>query len=181
MRLLLLAVLTSCGHPSPLGTFAEKEWAKDCETPIVKEDPHDPSAPGPIMLDGGPAFSQATRRYRCPPPGWALYTDDRDRIVGLCVDDDNRPNRPGRPAHGSISETVDHETDRARRLITARWGHRLAADMLKGADGDRCSPDSEPVAHGMVRWGQTQFFYPSADGLSIENVHSLNMCCWQVK
>jgi hypothetical protein len=166
-------MIAACGHPSSqLGSFSERDWAKDCETAIVEENPRDPAAPGPILRDGGPAFQRATKRYRCAPPGWAVYADDGGRILGLCVDDDTR--RRGQT--GSFHDTVDHEVDRARRIIAEHWGPKLAGEMLRGADDDHCSPSSTQVSRGIVRWGATQLTYPES-----AEVHSLYMCCWEVE
>ncbi|MEO6772878.1 MAG: hypothetical protein ABI467_07630 [Kofleriaceae bacterium] len=169
-----IAGLAGCEHKSPLGTFSQADaraWAKDCDVPIVAENPHDPSTPGPITRDGGPAFERAARRYRCAPPGWSIYVDDKDQVLGLCVDDDTRPYMR---SQGSFSESVDHEVDRARRLVDAHWGLKLAGEMLRGADDDHCSPKSAPVGHGLVRWGASQLTYPHP-----ETIRSLNMCCWE--
>lgn len=182
--LLLVAVL-GCDHSSPLGTFTRNDlpkWKTDCDAPIVEEGPRDLPALNPPLRDGGPAFERAVRRYRCPPPGWAVYTDDDNRVVGLCVDDEIRYPVYGekdwqevaagkRPATERVSEI-----DRARDLITARWGDKLAGDMLKGISGDKCSRDSERVAHGMTRWGAGQFIY-----LDAERIYSRSMCCWEVQ
>ena len=168
-----LVVVAACGHPSSqLGSFSESDWAKDCATAIVEENPRDPAAPGPILRDGGPAFQRATKRYRCPPPGWAVYADSEERVVGLCVDDDTR--RRGQT--GSFHDTVDHEVDRSRRIIAAHWGQKLAGEMLRGADEDHCSPSSTDVGRGIVRWGATQLVYPEPAA-----IHSLYMCCWEAR
>lgn len=167
-----VAALASCRQPPPLGSFSTDAWTKDCEQPIVREDPRDPSTPGPILRDGGPAFARAIRRYRCPPPGWAVYTDGADRVVGLCVDDDTRPLAR---SQGTFSAVVVHETDRARKLIAAHWGHDRAGVMLKGTE-DHCAPQSADVGRGLVRWGASQLSYPQP-----ETIRSQFMCCWEVR
>jgi hypothetical protein len=169
--LLFLAVIAGCDRPSPLGTFSRDDlakWAGDCESSIVEDDPHDPRTPGPKSRDRGTAFARATRRYRCPPPGWAVYTDKRNQVVGFCVDDDTRSSKH----QGKwISEI-----DRARALITAHWGSKRAEEMLKGTSGDLCSVTSESVADDMLRWSADQDFYPNP-----ENVYSHVKCCWEVR
>ena len=180
MLSIALVALLGCGnHPSPLGTLSSSglsAWTADCETPIVEENPNDPSTPGPTLRDGGPGFASATRRYRCPPPGWAIYTDDARRVVGFCVDDDTRPYMR---STGSYHDTVDHEIDRARKLVTKHWGSAMATQMMKDADvdanGDHCSAHSRTVAPNMVRWGMSQLSYPNP-----ETIRSLYMCCWEV-
>lgn len=170
----MLVGLVGCHrHSAPLGTLKDTSaWTSDCEAPIVKEDPRAQDALGPTMRDGGPAFVRATQRYRCSPPGWAIYTDSDDRIVGFCVDDDTRPYVK---LGGSFRDSVDHETDRARRLIATHWGVNRAIDMLRGASGDHCAVTSESVVGGMSRWGMSQFVYPEP-----EKIRSINMCCWEL-
>lgn len=173
---LVTLVLIGCGRStpaSPLGTFASSQWAADCEEAIVRENPHDPSVPGPLLRNGGPAFAAAVRRYRCPPPGWAIYTDAADRILGACVDDDTRPFLQG---HASFQQSVVREVDRARKLFAAHWGQDLAVGMLQGQTADHCTSVSEPVALGMVRWGASQLSYAHP-----ETIRSQHMCCWEVK
>lgn len=168
-RYILILVFASCDRASPLGTFSRDDlakWTTDCETSIVEENPHDSASPGPIMRDGGRAFVRATRRFRCPPPGWAIYTDAKSRIVGLCIDDDwnSRKNQGVWIA----------ATDRARSLITAHWGVERAGEMLKGTAGDDCElTGSVPIASGMLRFGMTQLVYP-------EPTYSNYMCCWEL-
>lgn len=168
--LLLLGILAACDHPSPLGTFTHDDlskWTADCEVPILEETPPEPL--GPTLRDGHPAFERATRRFRCPPPGWAIYTDKDHQIIGLCVDDDTRS---AKHQGAWISEL-----DRARALITSHWGVKRASEMLKGTSGDHCSMSaSESVTGGMLRWTMDQFLYPNP-----ETIYSHYMCCWEVK
>lgn len=168
---ILLLVLASCDRPSPLGTFTRDDlskWEGDCEAQIIEENPHEPRAMAPWSRDGRPTFVRATRRFRCPPPGWAIYTDKRDRVIGFCVDDDTN----SRKNHGVWISALD----RARSLITTHWGASRAGEMLKGATGDKCALRSEPVPGGMVRWEMWQLRYPNP-----ETIYSHTMCCWEVE
>jgi hypothetical protein len=168
---LLLVILVGCDRPSPLGTFTSNDlskWAADCEAPIVEENPREPRAMAPWSRDGRPSLEHSTRRFRCPPPGWAIYTDKRDRVVGLCVDDDTNSLKH----QGAWISAID----RARVLITSHWGVKRAGEMLKGTTGDRCASQAETVAGSMLRWDMDQLSYPNP-----ETIYSHSMCCWEVK
>ena len=182
---LVLVALLGCDRPSPLGTFTRSDlpkWQADCAASIVEENPHDPSAPGPMLRNGERAMKRSVRRYRCRPPGWAIYTDDDNHVVGLCVDDEIRYPKYGEKEWQEVAAgerpATEHipEIDRARDLITAHWGHKLAGEMLKDASGDKCSPDGERVAHGMIRWSRGGFIY-----LDEKRMYSRSMCCWEVQ
>lgn len=174
MRACLLLALfavsgTGCDRSAPLGTFTRNDvskWASDCETSIVEENPRDVHVPGPLLRDGGPAFEHAAHRYRCRPPGWAIYTDRDSRIIGLCVDDEIRYS----------DGTQVSEIDRARMLITTHWGRKRATQMLQGVStNDHCSRDTESIS-GMLRWRDSAFIY-----LDEPRMRSRDMCCWEVK
>jgi hypothetical protein len=163
LSLLALEFVLGCKHPSPLGTFTRDDlpaWKGDCGVQIVEEDPHAASAPGPVPNDGGePSFGRATRRYRCPSPGWSIYTDTDSRVVGVCVDElwVPRTYTSAREledaAAGKIPRNITvSEVDRARPLITAHWGRERADAMLRGTVGGRCADRGERVEGGMTRW-----------------------------
>lgn len=170
----VIAVLamTGCGQPAePFGKLPRSklsDWARDCNSEIVEEPAikgKDPTMVGKRWREA--TFQNATHRFACKPPGWAIYVSANDRVVGLCVDNKLRP------------DPIEDYFTRARRLVGTHWGVDLAADITK----DKCLFEPETVAHGLLRWEQGLPDVVNPDGsMSYHpNVGSLWACCWEVK
>lgn len=169
--MLTVALIFGCGKsPEPLGKLPRDrlaDWAADCDAPIVEE----PSLKGkdPMMVGKRRrelTFQKATRRYLCRPPGWSVYVDASERIVGLCVDNKLWPN------------PIEEHLQRAAPLIAKHMGEELAEELTKGT----CRFEPESVGHGLIRWKQDLPNVVKPDGTVSyhPNVGTLQACCWEL-
>jgi hypothetical protein len=168
--MLVLAGLGSgCSHdpqPSPLGTFTNEEladWAKDCATPLLDErvcgslparaDCADhfhsiyPYGGGYMKDDWATA---ATRRIRCGPPGWSLWTDDRGRVIAVCADDVGPPPQ--------LNATL-----RFLELITDHWNKRVSDQIF--------AMISDP--HLIYNWEWWSWIQPVVPRLIMDDVEGI--------
>ncbi len=176
--------LLACGdphRPDPLGRLTGAptsssapsrmagEWAADCQAPLSIEGVV--RGPDPLMKGGYDApFQAAAMAYVCPHPGWSLYVDRRNRIVGLCVDDS--------VGVGSVSKPYEGALDRARPLLAKHVSVSFAADVTK----DACSYLPQTITHGLRRWEQPLRNAIAKDGSQVYQspVGTVDACCWEV-
>jgi len=158
-----LFALLGCGrHPEPFGKLPRDkigDWKADCSGDIVEQPVskgEDPTMSGRRVRTL--AFQQATHRFLCSPPGWAIYADSSDRIVGVCIDDD-----VGFPA------PYETHVERARRILPKHFDPGLVASMTNA-----CNAEPEHVGN-LLRWFQA---LPS--GLT-GPVGTQFTCCWEVR
>lgn len=171
--MLVFGVLfAACGQRSePLGKLPRSklsDWAADCASPIVEEPAvkgKDPAMVGKRWREE--TFARATHRFVCKPPGWTVYADDRDRVVGFCVDDKMWP------------DPIEDYFKRTRRLMGQHINPEFAADITQG----ECSFEPESVPHGLLRWEQQLPAVINPDGTKTDhpNVGTLQACCWELK
>src|SRR5688572_6034317 len=169
---IVVALAISCGKtPDPFGKLTKtklSEWTADCERQLIEEPAlkgKDPMMAGKRWREA--AFQNASRRYHCKPPGWSIYVDGGDRIVGLCVDEDVR-RRP-----------LEEAEERSRRMITKHMSYSLADDITKG----KCTFKPEKIGHELLRWSQDLPSVIKADGTKgfHEPVGAASACCWEVQ
>lgn len=147
------------------GTVAE--WAADCEAPLSIEGVV--RGPDPLQRYGpNVAFQAAAMSYVCPHPGWSVYVDRSDRIVGVCVDDLMASPKPYQRA-----------IDRARVLLARHVSDSFAADIT---EGNVCSLLPQRIAHGLQRWTSPLRLVIGKDGRTTyhPSVGTLDACCWEV-
>jgi len=163
--------LLGCGrHPEPFGKLSRDkiaDWKADCSGEIVEQPVskgEDPTMSG--RRDRTLALQQATHRFLCNPPGWAIYADSSDRIVGVCVDDD-----VGFPA------PYERHVERARRILTKHFDSAIVSDMTK-----KCPYEPEAIGHDLLRWEQDLPAVQKPDGSYgfSKPVGTQFACCWEV-
>jgi hypothetical protein len=166
---LFVLLLAACKRsaPAPLGSLKghRAAWQADCPNPLREE----AVVRGPDFLASMSrmrkvVFDKAAKRLTCEHPGWALYYDNAERIVGLCVDDQVVPEQS--------------HLARAAPLLLKHLPAELVHDMT-----NRCAWEPEHIKHGLVRWYQRLPFVRDAEGHSTVHppVNTLTACCWEVR
>jgi hypothetical protein len=167
--LVVLAAACENRKPQPLGKLPRSElasWAADCPSEIQEKPAIRGRDPAIHVFGRDSTFQQASHRFVCDAPGWAVYVDSTDRVVGMCVDNNLRA-EPGKRDH----------LERARPLIGKHWGPEMAASMTT----DSCL--SVPIRVGpFLRWSQDMPKVQLPDGTWTfgPNTGALWSCCWEV-
>jgi hypothetical protein len=174
IALVLLVVHgTGCkNEPQPLGKLPRNglaSWAADCPSEIEEQPAKGGQREfvGTVFGEVRTTFRHADHMFVCKAPGWQLYVDQRDRVVGLCIDD----NVYAEPGNRGVAE-------RAQRQISKRWGDELAATMTQGT----CAARTARIGPFLrwLRYAPPVVRLPDGTETRAPITGTLVTCCWEV-